>query len=119
MTSEPAAREWWTEDAMDAPNLLVIKVGPSGQRARRARATLQPDASDEHLWHLRNVATDTGFERQGWGRHLLEAVRAWAAPGGFTVRTLGATNEADGFYVACGCRLDDDVDEYIVAGPGL
>jgi GNAT superfamily N-acetyltransferase len=119
MTSEQAGREWWTDDAVDAPGLLVIKVGPVGQRARRARAALQPDASDAQLWHLRNVVTDTGFERQGWGRYLLEAVRAWAGPGGRTVRTLGATNDANGFYLASGCQLDDDTDEYIVAGPGL
>ncbi len=118
MTSDPTGYAWWIEDA-NVLGFLVIKVGPAGQRARRARATLQPDDTDEQLWHLRDVVTDADFQRQGWGRRLLQAVREWAAPGGLTVRTLGATNDADVFYQACGCRWDDDVDEYVVAAPRL
>lgn len=83
-----------------------------------ARAWVLLRRDGEHEWALTGIDTKTEFERRGYGRALVETVRAWAAEHGVTVYTDTVASDKHGFYQKTGCVWLPDRDEYLVAPAG-
>lgn len=83
----------------------------------RARCSLYPEpfpTVPPHQWYLDWIATREGYEGQGFGRLLIDAVRAWARNSGYKVRTNNAVSPAYGFYERTGCIFDPKLEEFII-----
>ncbi|KRM84554.1 GNAT family N-acetyltransferase [Liquorilactobacillus vini] len=72
--------------------------------AATARVIEQVDGG----WHIQRVATLKKFRRQGLARQILNFIEAKAKKAGIPYLTLGAQDQAQGFYLKLGYSVIGD-----------
>lgn len=109
-------------NAPNSPGTLVFLIGVTDDAevdgvGWRARAKAFPVPGNPGRWVLAMLMTRHGFERQGHGRAMINAIRVWAGQVAAHVTTAGAIPAAHGFYERTGCQWDPDSQEWVVADP--